>query len=53
MFRTDFLSGSSLHTADTVIGDYEDIRRRPAAFNQRQQGDPAKAARRGEAGAAT
>ncbi|MEV6602914.1 oxidoreductase [Kutzneria sp. NPDC051319] len=48
MFRTDFLDDSSLHTAGAVIEDYADTagqtRGRPAEFNQRQQGDPAKAA---------
>jgi NAD(P)-dependent dehydrogenase (short-subunit alcohol dehydrogenase family) len=44
MFRTDFLDGSSLHTAAEVIGDYTDMRGRPAQFNQRQLGDPVKAA---------
>ncbi|GAA3432816.1 oxidoreductase [Kutzneria kofuensis] len=48
MFRTDFLDGSSLHTAAAVIGDYADTagqtRGRPAEYNQRQQGDPVKAA---------
>ncbi|EWM12321.1 oxidoreductase [Kutzneria sp. 744] len=53
MFRTRqaiqrSLDGSSLHTAGTVIEDYADTagqtRGRPAEYNQRQQGDPAKAA---------
>ncbi|WP_433559329.1 hypothetical protein ACQPWY_14310 [Pseudonocardia xinjiangensis] len=48
-FRTDFLDGSSLQTAATVIDDYAETGGRTRAWstatNSRQQGDPAKAAR--------
>ena len=48
MFRTDFLDDSSLHTAASIIEDYRDTagqtRGRPAEYNQRQLGDPVKAA---------
>jgi NAD(P)-dependent dehydrogenase (short-subunit alcohol dehydrogenase family) len=49
VFRTDFLEGSSLHTAATVIDDYAETAGRSRAWSTatigRQQGDPAKAAR--------
>jgi NAD(P)-dependent dehydrogenase (short-subunit alcohol dehydrogenase family) len=47
-FRTDFLDGASLHTADTVIGDYADTagttRTTAVEVNHTQPGDPVKAA---------
>lgn len=49
VFRTDFLDGSSLHTAATVIDDYTATAGRTREFaedtNHRQEGDPAKLAR--------
>ncbi len=48
-FRTDFLDGSSLATAKSVIEDYTEtagaIRQWAQATNHAQKGDPAKAAR--------
>jgi NAD(P)-dependent dehydrogenase (short-subunit alcohol dehydrogenase family) len=48
-FRTDFLDGSSLHTADTTIDDYAAttgrLRALMAERNHAQPGDPVKAAR--------
>ena len=48
VFRTDFLDGSSLDTADAMIADYADSSGRTrdgaVARNRTQQGDPAKAA---------
>jgi NAD(P)-dependent dehydrogenase (short-subunit alcohol dehydrogenase family) len=48
-FRTDFLDGSSLHTADTTIADYAAtagrVRELMAERNHAQPGDPTKAAR--------
>lgn len=48
-FRTDFLDGSSLHTADARIDDYAAtagrVRELMAARNHAQPGDPVKAAR--------
>ncbi|GAA1318869.1 oxidoreductase [Pseudonocardia xinjiangensis] len=47
-FRTDFLDGSSLHIARTVIDDYADtagqVRESTDSRNHQQVGDPAKAA---------
>jgi NAD(P)-dependent dehydrogenase (short-subunit alcohol dehydrogenase family) len=47
-FRTDFLDVSSLHTEETVIGDYAGtagaVRAGAARRNHQQPGDPAKAA---------
>lgn len=48
LFRTDFLDGSSLHTADGQLDDYADtvgkVRGLMAERNHAQPGDPVKAA---------
>lgn len=47
-FRTDFLDGSSLHTGDTVIADYEQtagaVRGTVPGLNHAQPGDPVRGA---------